>query len=209
MTRRVVALILSLHWVCRGTIDSYQRWADDVDDQSYAWEAFLPYLQKSVHYTSPNLSLYTNASNLQAPDAFSAAGGPLQVSFSNSVDAFGTWASKVSGNFPIQNTLTDVNLSKALVSLGMTEIEGFNSGHLLGSAYATITVDPRNGHRSSSESSFLQTALQNGTAPTIYKNSLAQRILFSDTKSATGVRVTTAGTFGTQSGNFTLKPPKK
>ena len=97
LTPPVLSLILCLHWVCRGTIDSYQRWADEVDDQSYAWEAFLPYLQKSVHYTSPNLSLYTNASNLQTPDAFSATGGPLQVSFSNDVDAFGTWASKVSG----------------------------------------------------------------------------------------------------------------
>lgn len=91
----------------------------------------------------------------------------------------------------------------------MKEIDGLNSGHLLGAAYATYTIDPRNAHRSSSEASFLQMALQNGTAPTVYKNTLAQRILFDDNKTATGVLVTTAGTFGTPSVNFTLSARKE
>ena len=161
-------------------------WADEVNDQSYSFDNFLPYLQKSVHYTPPNQTLYTNSSNNQTASAFSPTGGPLQVSFSNQVDPFGTW------------------IQRGFIQAGMQETEGFNTGQLIGSGYATLTVNPMNAHRSSSESSFLQTALQNGTAPIIYQNTLAQQIIFSANKTATGVLVTTAGTFGTPSVNFKL-----
>ena len=89
------------------------------------------------------------------------------------------------------------------------QTDGFNSGRLIGSAFVVQTIDPRNGHRSSSESSFLQTSFQNGTAPTIYKNTLAQRILFNNEKTATGVQAMTAGTYGTPSVNFTLSARKE
>lgn len=91
-------------------------------------------------------------------------------------------------------------------AFGMGLIPGFNDGALLGSAFMTSTVDPSTGIRSSSSSSFLQTALQRNLAPTIYTNTLAERILFtnSTTPRATAIRVTTAGTFGTPSLTYTL-----
>jgi choline dehydrogenase len=171
----------------RPTVESMQRWADEVGDQSYTFENILPYFQRSVHYTPPNQALYNNSTNSQTPDAFSPSGGPLEVSFSNAVNAFGSWC------------------QKAFIALGMKRLDGFNSGELLGSAYATFTIDPRNAHRSSSESSFLQAVLAKGVGPTVYKNTLAQKILFEGSnKRAIGVKVTTAGTFGTPSVNFTL-----
>ncbi|KAJ6178543.1 Glucose-methanol-choline oxidoreductase [Penicillium mononematosum] len=171
----------------RPTVDSMQRWADEVDDQSYTFENLLPYFKKSVHYTPPNQALYSNSTNSQTPNAFSPTGGPLEVSFSNAVHALGSWC------------------QKAFIALGMKQIDGFNSGELLGSAFATFTIDPRNAHRSSSESSFLQAALNKSVAPTVYKNTMAQKILFDrNNKRATGVQVSTEGTFGTQSVNFTL-----
>ena len=85
----------------------------------------------------------------------------------------------------------------------MAIIHGLNAGVLNGSAYSTLSIDPRNDYRSSSESSFLQAALQNGTAPIIYKNSLAQKVMFNN-NTATGVLVSTAGSFGTKPVNFTL-----
>ena len=91
----------------------------------------------------------------------------------------------------------------------MKQIDGFNSGKLLGSAYATLTVDGKNAHRSSSESSFLQTAVRNGTSLTVYKNTLAQRIQFDSNKTATGVKVTTAGTYGTPSVDYILHARKE
>ncbi|KAL9619876.1 MAG: hypothetical protein Q9160_005523 [Pyrenula sp. 1 TL-2023] len=162
------------------------QWADTVGDDSYTWANFEQYYKKSTHYTAPNQSLYTNSTNLQTPQDFSVDGGPLQVSFSNNIDPWGTWVQKLFG------------------LLGMTEIDGFNSGRLLGSAYSTFMIDPRNGHRSSSEASFLQNALENGRAPIMYKNTLVSRIIFDGNKTATGVRALTAGTFGTPSVEFTL-----
>ena len=168
-----------------------QKWADEVDDQSYAWDAFLPFFRKSCRFTSLDPGLYDNSTILpQDSGLFDPEGGPLDVSFSNYRDAFGSWA------------------QKGFTAVGMNIIPGLNGGILNGSAYSTLTIDPRNGHRSSSESSFLQAALQNGTAPTIYKNSFARKILFRNT-TATGVLVTTASSYGTESLNFTLSARKE
>lgn len=178
----------------RATVGSLQRWADEVNDQSYTWNNLLPYYKKSCHYTGPNQALYSNSSNTQDPRAFNnhnSSGGPLEVSFSNFVDPFGTWA------------------RRAFIKLGMKQINGLNSGSLLGSSYATLTIDPKNAHRSTSESSFLQAALNAGAPLTVYKNTMAQKILFSSNKTATGVQVQTAGTFGTPSVNFTLTARKE
>ena len=169
---------------------SLQEWADVTGDQSYTWDNFLPFYVKSCNYTSFNQSLYNSTILPQDPGVFDAAGGPLQVSFSNYADAFGTWA------------------QKAFTGVGMHVLNGLNAGVLNGSAYSTLTIDPRDGYRSSSESSFLQAALQNGTAPVIYKNSLARKILFNGT-TATGVLVTTAGSYGIPDLNFTLTARKE
>ena len=146
---------------------------------------------KSCNYTPPNQALYTNSTNTQDPSSFSPAGGPLAVSTGNSVDPFGTWA------------------QKGFEAVGMKAINGLNSGSLMGSAYGTWTIDPRNAYRSSSEASFLQAALQNGTSPTVYKNSFAQRILFNSNNTAAGVLVTTAGPYGISAVNYTLSARKE
>lgn len=175
----------------RPTSDSMQKWADEVGDQSYTFANMLPFFKKSGHYTPPNQAAYTDMSNTQAIDAFSPSGGPLEISFSNEVDQFGTYA------------------RKAFVGLGMDQIDGFNSGKLLGSAYATSTINPKNAHRSSSESSFLQAALNDGSDLVVYKNTLGQKILFDSNNVATGVQVSTGGTFGTRPVNFTLSARKE
>ncbi|KAL8994613.1 MAG: hypothetical protein Q9169_005457 [Polycauliona sp. 2 TL-2023] len=173
----------------RPTVGSMQKWADEVDDQSYSWDNMLPFFKKSCNYTSFDKNLY-NATISQDPSAFDPQGGPLHTSFSNYADSFGSWA------------------QKGYVGVGMELQDGLNSGILHGTAYSTLTIDPRNGYRSSSESSFLQAALQNGTAPTIYKNSLATRILLDD-NTATGVTVTTAGPYGIPAVNYTLSARKE
>jgi choline dehydrogenase len=175
----------------RPTVDSLQQWADEVDDQSYTWDALLPYYEKSVNYTPPNPDMYTNSSNKQDPTVFSPTGGPLKVSFSNYVDPFGTWA------------------QQALIKANMSEIDGLDSGKLLGSAYATLTIDPSNAWRSSSESSFLSYALHAGFPLTVYKNTLAQKILFDSNNTATGLHVSTAGFFGTPPIDFYLTARKE
>lgn len=172
----------------RGTVDSFSKWAELVNDTSYLFPNVLPYYKKSPQYTPFNASLYTNSTNTQSPTSFSSSGGPLQVSFPKSIGSFATWA------------------QRAFQAFGMGPLPGFNDGALLGSAYATSTIDPTTGLRSSSSSSFLATALLRSLAPTIYTNTLASRLLFSASTPprAAAVLATTAGTFGTPSLTYTL-----
>ncbi|TKA37492.1 hypothetical protein B0A54_11450 [Friedmanniomyces endolithicus] len=85
----------------------------------------------------------------------------------------------------------------------MPQLPGFSSGYLIGSGYALQTIDPVTAYRSSSE-----TALNNRSAPIVYKNTLAAKILFNGT-TATGVSALTQGTYGTPSVNFTLTARKE
>ena len=171
-------------------MDTFKKWVDQVGDSSYQFEQLLPFFKKSPQFTAPKPGMYTNSSNDQVGSAFSTSGGPLQVSFGNYVQPFSTWA------------------QRALEAVGQKEIDGFNSGNLIGSAFATFTIDPINAHRSSSETSFLQSALRNTTLQ-VYQYTLAQKILFDAENIAKGVAVTTQGSNGTQKINYTLSARKE
>ncbi|KAL9000157.1 MAG: hypothetical protein Q9188_005733 [Gyalolechia gomerana] len=159
----------------RQTVGSARKWADDTGDQSYTFSNILPYYQKSVNYTGPTVP-YPNSTNDQDESAFSARGGPLQVSHGSYNDPFATW------------------ILPALQALGQKAIDGFQSGILLGSAYVLATIDPTRATRSSSESSFLNDARARTTLR-VYNNTLAKRLLFTD-QVARGVLVSSQGTEG-------------
>lgn len=62
----------------RGNAQAYDMWADQVGDQSYSWDRFLPYFQKSANYSAPNMDIRAANATVPAPSsgAFSPAGGP-------------------------------------------------------------------------------------------------------------------------------------
>ena len=159
----------------RPTRASLDQWAEEVDDSSYSFDSFLPFYQLGLNYTPPDFSLYHNSTVRDDPAAFGPTSGPLQVAWDKTEDSFGSWA---------QKTLEDC---------GLTGIDGFNSGKLLGSSFTTFTIDPTTAKRSSSESSFLREALETTTLK-VYDDTLAQRILFNDQKKATGVLASTGNT---------------
>ena len=153
---------------------SADLWANEAGDQSYTFANLLPFYKKSVRYTSSNLA-YSNSSNTQDTAAFSASGGPLEVSFGGYNDPFASWA------------------QQGLESIGQEAIDGFQSGNLMGSAYFPSTIDPVKATRSSSESSFLRSVFGTTRFLKIYNNTLAEKILFSG-QTATGVQVSSEGT---------------
>ena len=154
-----------------------------VGDQSYTFNNTLHYFQKSPQFTPPNYAKRgTESSTLYDPLAFSSTGGPLQISYSNFYQPISPY------------------FKQAFVKLGLKNIAGFNSGSLLGFSEFTLSIDPQAGTRSSSETSFLQEAISSSTLQ-VYQQTLAKRILFDDNKTATGVRVVTAGTEYTLSAN--------
>ena len=162
----------------RGTNGSYQKWADQVGDQSFTFERLLPYFEKSVTFTPPNYSkinLLPGDNITYDPLVFSPTGGPLQVSYSN-------YRQQISRG-----------LITAMKSLGIGAIAGFNSGNLLGFSTVLQTINPVDEIRSSSETAFLQSAVASGENVQIYNNTLAKRIIFDSEKVATGVLVNSTG----------------
>ncbi|KAL8735001.1 MAG: hypothetical protein Q9166_001126 [cf. Caloplaca sp. 2 TL-2023] len=165
----------------RGTNSSYRHWAEQVGDDSYLYQNFLPYFQRSCHLTPPNLGKRypTNGTVDFNPAAFdNSIGGPLQVSWPNWASPIGSWA------------------KRALALAGIRPIDGFNSGSLIGSSWISQTLNPVDQHRSSSQSSYLNQAINN-TSIIIYTQTLGQKVLFGSNKTAYGVSVSTAGVFYT------------
>jgi choline dehydrogenase len=156
----------------RPTKGTFKKWAVEVGDTSYAFPEFLPYLKKSVCFTKPS------AERLPADkfdeSAFSKDGEPVQVSYPR-----------------YAQPLTE-HVAKAFTSAGLTELNGLNSGKLLGFGHIPLTIDPKTGIRSSSESSFLQSALGRENL-TVYLNTTANKVEFHGRK-ATGVAVQTGET---------------
>ncbi|KAG9949366.1 alcohol oxidase, partial [Aureobasidium melanogenum] len=163
----------------RGTRDSYGAWADAVDDQSYTFDSFLPFFEKSINYTAPNQNL--RAANASVPPAnataFSGADGPLHVSFPNWATPFASWG------------------QLALREIGVPDISDFSSGELIGSQYCPATIRPDDETRSTSEASYLQQSLaQDETRLEVFIHTMAKKIIFDSNKTAKGVVVETAGT---------------
>lgn len=161
----------------RGTIGSYQWWANLTADNSYTFQRLLPYFRKSCTFTAPDSAKRRapNATVKFDSRAFSAAGGPLHLSYSNWVDPALTW------------------FQRAFASIGLPVSDaGFNSGSLLGqTAWIPSTINPLTGERSSSQTSFLEEAIPN-TNIIVYTQAQATKILLESTV-ANGVLVATNG----------------
>lgn len=159
----------------RGTVASYQKWADLVGDTSYTFDQWLPYFAKGINYTVPNDIRAANATvPTPASDAvdFSPSGGPVHVSHSNFALPFSSWAQRAFSYF------------------GFANISSFSNGELLGSQYAPNVLQPISNERETSSTSYLEAALSsNRTNLRVFTHTLALQVLFSENKTATGVLV--------------------
>ena len=159
-----------------GTAGAYANWATMVGDDSYQYENFYPYFKKSQDFSPPDQSKrFANATPQYDATAL-GKGGPLSVIFPNYAGSFGTW------------------VQKGLTAVGMNPINGFQSGKLIGSAYALATINFTVNTRESSETAFLQPALQKAKPNLIvFPSTLAKQILFDANKKVTGAQVDTGG----------------
>ncbi|KAL2872637.1 GMC family oxidoreductase [Aspergillus lucknowensis] len=161
----------------RGTKDSFNQWADIVGDDSWTWDAALPFFEKSCTLTPPNMSMRAaNSSVTYDATAFdNSLNGPLQVSWPNYGSPF--------------STHVEIGLEK----IGIQPGSDFNGGSLNGSSWAATTISPEDQARSSSETSFLKRATDE-TSIKVYTHTLAKRIVFDQsTSTATGVKIETKG----------------
>ncbi|KAM5430032.1 hypothetical protein McanCB21832_006960 [Microsporum canis] len=159
----------------RGTKSSYATWARLVGDASYTFDRFLPSFEKSLKFTPPNMDLrFKNGTPEYDPTVLGDSSGPLSLTFSNYVQAFGTWA------------------TKGFTAMGIPIIKGFQSGSLLGQSYSMFTINATTMTRDSSETSFLRRGLAYPNYM-VYQSTMAKRIIFDGDRKATGVIVDTQG----------------
>ncbi|KAH7139126.1 hypothetical protein B0J11DRAFT_424154 [Dendryphion nanum] len=162
----------------RGDRGSYQKWADAVGDSSYTFDNLFPYFTKSIKFsppTSPLRAANASGSNRYRASAFTASGGPLQVSYANYAGPFSSF------------------MEGGLNTIGIPQTPDFNSGDLLGAQYCSSTINPDNQKRDSSQTSFLNAASTRSNLK-VYSITLAKKILFDGNKRATGVKISTGVT---------------
>lgn len=159
----------------RGTKDAYAKWANQVGDQSYSWDQFLPFFEKSLDFTPPDeTKRAANATPQYDRSSFGKGGGPLSVTFSNYAMAVSSY------------------VQKGLQEIGIPPINGFTSGKLLGSSYVLETIQGSTQERESAETAFLTPALVRSNL-VIYPLTLGKKIVFGSNKVATGIVADTEG----------------
>jgi choline dehydrogenase len=159
-------------WYQRGTMGSYQMWADETGDESYRFPKFLQYFQKSISFTPPNASGRAANSTPQFNAAdYSPGGGPLRVAYPNFASPVASW------------------IARGLDAIGLSELPGLVDGNLLGWTWIANTIHPITQIRSTSETSFLRESMTENANLVIYSSTIAKKILFDTAKRATGVLV--------------------
>ncbi|PYH38232.1 GMC family oxidoreductase [Aspergillus neoniger CBS 115656] len=154
--------------------EAMQRWAELVDDNSYTFDRILPFFQRTANFTPPNNDIrHSNATAAFNLGAFDERGEPLQVSYPDFAVPFSSW------------------IKRGMESVGIPEIEDFNSGFLLGAQYCALTIDPHKKIRSSSEAAFKSSPIPRLMTLALYKKTMAKRILINTERRATGVEVRT------------------
>lgn len=141
-------------------------------DQSYTFDQFLPYFEKSLTFTPPAANLRpANATPEYDATKVGTGKGPLSVTFGHHAQAFSSWA------------------QLALKQIGINPIKGFTSGYILGSSYQLLTIEARRFTRESSETSFLRKNGLKRPNLIVYQSTLAKRIIFDSAKVATAVEI--------------------
>jgi choline dehydrogenase len=161
----------------RGTKQTYDKWADQVGDKSYTLENWQPFFEKSIKFSAPDTTK-RGANATAAYDVSTLSGGepgPLSVGFSNYAQAPSTW------------------FEKGFSEIGISPIDGFTSGKLLGSSWVLGTINGTTQTRDSSETAFLQPELGRNYNLVVYVSTLGKRIIFDSSKTAKGVAVSTNG----------------
>ncbi|KAH9875830.1 hypothetical protein IAQ61_003295 [Plenodomus lingam] len=158
----------------RGTTGTYKMWADMVGDESYTFDNFGPYFEKSLNFTEPKGSRALNASAEVDIKTLGNGTGPLSITFSNYANAMSSW------------------VQRGLADIGIHPQQGFTSGTLAGSSYVLENIDATLQTRESSETAYLQPALSK-TGLMVFQSTLAKRILFDSKKRATGVLLKSDG----------------
>ncbi|KAE8416770.1 putative choline dehydrogenase [Aspergillus pseudocaelatus] len=163
---------------------AFQKWADEVGDQSFTYDKIAQYYKKPVRF-SPYRSGTRFANATPSYDLAQVSdSGTLDVTYPAYAYSWTTW------------------LAVMLDSAGMPATDSFMDGSLNGSAWHMSAVNQAHGTRASADVAYLRPALGRSNLA-VFDNTLAERIVFSNGKVATGVQVSS------KNSTFTLKARKE
>jgi choline dehydrogenase len=166
---------------CRG---AFQKWADDVDDQSFTYANIAQYYKKPVRFVPPRVDTrFANATPSYDP-AQVRSNGTVGVTYAAYAYSWTTW------------------LATMLDAAGLKATNSFMDGALNGSAWHMSAVDQNTGTRSAADVAYLRPILEKSTL-TIFDKTLSERIIFNDNKVATGVKVSS------KNGTYTITAKKE
>ena len=152
---------------------AHERWAEEVGDQSYTYDNYLPYYKRTMNFSPPDgNSRGFNATPMYDP-ANTITGGRLNVTYASYAQAWSTW------------------VAKGLSAIGIPEVNAFIDGNLLGQSWQMNTITQSDGFRSDSETAYLRPFF-NRPNLAILNGTFAQRILFNRDAVAIGVQVAVA-----------------
>ncbi|KNZ52178.1 hypothetical protein VP01_365g2 [Puccinia sorghi] len=145
----------------RASKGSLDKWAQLTGDPDWTFENRFSDYQKSVSFTPPKHDLRQELPEAEYDTrAFTHANGPVQVSYPNMAQPFSKY------------------MQLSLNEKGILTAQDFNRGNLSGVQYATTTIDPKNGHRSTSRA-FLNAA-QSRDNLVVYTTAMVKRILLDE-----------------------------
>ncbi|KAI0542542.1 hypothetical protein GGR58DRAFT_510210 [Xylaria digitata] len=167
---------MTYHLPTRGAQDQIAR---RTGSSAYTFDNFLPYYQKSQHFTPPiggTFDRFANSTPLYDASKLGTT-GPLSVLYPKYAQPIGSWA------------------AKGFEAIGLKPQHGFESGTLAGGyAYPLATIRNDENTRESSETAFLRPHLSKKNPNLItFVSTLAKRVLFNSQKRATAVLVDTQG----------------
>ncbi|PLW08728.1 hypothetical protein PCANC_26122, partial [Puccinia coronata f. sp. avenae] len=148
------------HRPSRGSLD---KWAELTGDSEWTFGKRFGDYKKSVSFTPPKHDLRREAPAAQYDaQAFIGANGPVQVSYPNMAQSFSRY------------------MQLSLNEKGLHSSQGFNGGTLDGVQYASVTIDPKDSHRSSSRAFYAAAHTRRNLV--VYTNTMVRKIILDDSK---------------------------
>lgn len=154
---------------------AHQKWADEVGDSSYLYDNMAQYYDKTMNFAVPTEGVRTANATPMYNAADLVTGGGLDVTYATWVQSWSTWA------------------SKGLEAIGVPQVDAYLNGNLLGQSWQVSTITASDNYRSYAETGYLEPAANRSNLE-VFEYTLAERIIFSDNKTATGVQVTSSTT---------------
>lgn len=159
----------------RTTVGAHEKWAKEVGDDSYLYDNMVQYYDKTMNYSTPQAATRFANATPSYDIAEIETTGELHVTYSAWVQAWSTW------------------VSKGLEAIGVPLTETFIDGNLMGHAWQMTTIKVDDSSRSDAETAYLDPILSRPNL-FVFDNTLAERVIFSSNKTATGVEITSSTT---------------